>query len=387
MRYIQQHIQTIVSEYNGGMPLTHYLKNYFRVYPKLGSRDRKLLSEMAYSWYRCSKGWDASLSFEEKMNACLFLCSTNEKLANYIVPAEWNFNGEASIQDRLQALESRGMGFDINKIFPYPLQLSDGISREGWLFSMLQQPSLFIRVRKQKEQILKLLRDAEISFTQCDENCLALPNGASIDKLLPEDAYVVQDASSQQTGTYFHPKANEQWYDCCSGAGGKSLLLKDMESKVQLTVSDKRDSILHNLKERFKLYHLTPPASYNIDVADKQQLNNNLGKQQFDNIICDVPCTGSGTWARTPEQLYFFEPRVADEIAALQKKISSNVVSVLKNGGRLIYITCSIFREENENVVKTLLKNVALEIEDTKLINGIGNKADSMFITVLQKKA
>ncbi|MBS1690220.1 MAG: RsmB/NOP family class I SAM-dependent RNA methyltransferase, partial [Bacteroidetes bacterium] len=355
-------------------------------YPKLGSRDRKLLSEMAYSWYRCTKGWDEGMEFDKKIDACLFLCSTQEKLTKYILPEDWAFSATLSIAERLEFLEKQGIHFDINKLFPYSIMLSDGIKKEDWLHSMLQQPDLFLRIRKEKERIIKLLRDANISFAFLNDNCIALPNGAAIDKLLPDDAYVVQDVSSQETGGYFHPKAGEQWYDCCSGAGGKSLLLKDMQPDVQLSVSDKRDSILHNLKNRFKLYHHTLPVSYNIDVSDKQQMRKQLGAQQFDVIICDVPCTGSGTWARTPEQLYFFEPRLVGEISALQKRISSNVAAVLKANGRLIYITCSVFKEENENVINALVKETGLEAEETKLVNGIQSKADSMFVTVLKKK-
>lgn len=387
MQYIRQHIKTIIDEYNGGVPLTHYLKNYFRLYPKLGSRDRKLLSELAYSWYRCSKGWDASLPFDEKLNACLFLCSTQEKLARFILPEDWDFNSQVSIAERLEMLSEHGCKFDINKLFPYPIELSEGIIKDAWLHSMLQQPALFIRVRKDKQKITDLLNKAAIPFSFLNDHCIALPNGSAIDQLLPEDAYVVQDASSQQTGSFFHPMPNEQWYDCCSGAGGKSLLLKDIEPKVKLIVSDKRDSILHNLKGRFKQYHHTLQASYNIDVADLDQLNNQLGNQQFDNIICDVPCSGSGTWARTPEQLYFFEPHIVNEISSLQKKISRNVVTTLKPGGRLFYITCSVFQEENENVVESLKKHTKLAVQDMQLINGINNQADSMFVTVLQKIA
>lgn len=387
MHYIRQHIKAIIDEYNGGVPLTHYLKNYFRLYPKLGSRDRKLLSELAYSWYRCSKGWDISLPFDEKLNACLFLCSTQEKLAKHILPGDWDFKEQATIDERLRTLSIHGIEFDINKLFPYPVQLSAGINRDAWLYFMLQQPALFIRVRKDKQKITELLNKADIPFSILNDHCIALPNSSAIDKLLPEDAYVVQDASSQQTGSFFHPKANEQWYDCCSGAGGKSLLLKDIEPKVRLTVSDKRDSILHNLKSRFKQYHHTLQASYNIDVTNWNQLNDQLGEQQFDNIICDVPCSGSGTWARTPEQLHFFEPGIVSQISSLQKKISSNVVATLKPGGRLFYITCSVFKEENENVVHRLLESTLLEVQDMKLINGINNKADSMFVTVLKKNA
>lgn len=367
MRYIWQHIQAIIESYNGGVPLTHYLKNYYRLHPKLGSRDRKILSEMAYCWYRCEKGLDSALSFEEKIQASLALCGSSQK---YIQPF-LNADMKATI--------------DLPKLFPFELKLSEGIEKGAWLASMLVQPDLFIRIRKDRERVYKLLADNNIPYCPIDEHRVALPNGAAIDKILPEDAYVTQDASSQETGAYFAPKAGETWYDCCSGAGGKSLLLKDLQPGVKLTVSDKRESILHNLKERFKQYKHTLPTAHVLDAADPKQLKIQLGTQQFDNIICDVPCSGSGTWARTPEQLYFFEPRIADDISNLQKSIAVNVAGHLKPGGRLLYITCSVFEAENEEVVSHILDNTNLKLQGKQLINGIAQKADSMFIAVLTK--
>lgn len=386
MRYIRQHIAVIIHLYKGDVPLTHFLKNYFKQHPKLGSRDRKILSEMAYCWYRCEKGIESKgLDFDEKMNACLFLCSNNPLIASFL-PDAWEPANGKSITERLDLLHEHNIYFDVKKLFPNQLTLSDNLQQEDWLLSMLEQPKLFIRIRKKKKEIIALLQEKKIPFEFLTDTCLALPNGAAIDKLLPADAYVVQDASSQKTGQYFHPQKNEHWYDCCSGAGGKSLLLKDMEPGVQLTVSDTRESILHNLKERFTLYHRSQPEAYKLDVSDKVHLKKQLGNKQFNAIICDVPCTGSGTWARTPEQLYFFKPAGLQDISHVQKTIAVNAASLLSKGGKLIYITCSVFKKENEDVVKEIIKDTGLYLEEVKLIKGISIHADSMFVTVLLKK-
>ena len=273
--------------------------------------------------------------------------------------------------------------FDINKLFPYDIALSDGIIKDEWLHSMLIQPDLFIRIRKDKGKIISLLNGQKIPFTFITENCLALPNGAKIDALLPEDCYVVQDASSQQTGAFFNPKKNELWYDCCAGAGGKSLLLKDMEPGVRLTASDSRESIIHNLQQRFRQYRHELPIAHVTDVTHKEQLDKALGTKQFDNIICDTPCSGSGTWARTPEQLYFFDPAALEKFPALQQAIAINVSRHLKPGGRLIYITCSVFKKENEDVVDAMIKETGLHLIQSRIINGVGIHADSMFVAQL----
>ena len=370
MRYIWQHIDSIVSSYNGSIPLTYFLKNYFKLHPRLGSRDRKILGEMAYCWYRSSRGFHLSIPFEEKVKSCLTICGAHSKHILPFLPQE----------------SSEKYPFLINQLFDQPYTLSSGIKKSEWLESMLAQPRLFIRIRKKKAKILAILREHSIEHEQLNVICLSLPNGAAIDKILPPDYYVVQDASSQETGNFFEPRNGETWYDCCAGAGGKSLLLKDINPSVSLTVSDKRVTIIRNLNSRFDLYHLKRPVAHILDVADKKQVDHALKGQMFDNIICDVPCSGSGTWSRTPEQLYYFDNAALATLPALQKTIAVNASVHLKPGGKLFYITCSVFEIENENVVKNIAAETNLSIQSQTLINGIKKHADSMFITVLTKQ-
>lgn len=370
MRYLWQHIRTITDSYDGNVPLTHFLKNYYKQNPVLGSRDRRMLGGLSYSWYRCVKGIEAAdtTTYEQRMLVCIKVCGA------FTVQFEKMFAG----------VELPSYKFNAATLFPYNIEMSDGIDKAEWLASMIVQPQLFIRLRKNKEKIFKLLSEQGILFEQIDDTCLSLPNGAAIDTLLPADSYVVQDFSSQGTGAFFNPYAGERWYDCCSGAGGKSLLLMDMCAGVQLTVSDKRRSILNNLEERFKKYNHTTPEVHVADSADEKQIRALAGGRMFDNIISDVPCSGSGTWARTPEQLHFFKANDLPDFPMLQKRIALNVSKQLRKGGRLIYITCSVFKQENEEVVNEIVQQRGMQIKEMQLINGIANRADSMFIAVLQ---
>ena len=120
-------------------------------------------------------------------------------------------------------------------------------------------------------------------------------------------------------------------------------------------------------------------------ACDGGGLSRALGSKQFDNIICDAPCSGSGTWARTPEQLYFFDPAIVEKFSSLQKTIAINVSRHLRAGGRLIYITCSVFKKENEDVADEIVKTTGMKLTQTELINGINIGADSMFIAQFEK--
>jgi len=370
MRYLWQHIISITGEYDGRLPLVHYLKHYCKQYPKLGSRDRRMLNTIIYSWYRGSKGLGAehALPTETAIKSCLAACGVN--MAEY----------ERIFTDTQVPI----IPVNTDLLFPGQAALSDGITRADWLQSMLHQPDLFIRVRKNEKLIFRKLNDNNIHYSVVYPGCIQLPNGTAVDKLLPPDCYVVQDASSQETGSLFHPAAGDRWYDCCSGAGGKSLLLIDKGVQISLTVSDKRATILHNLGERFRVYGHPQPTAIVADASDKEDLVKKLGTQQFDYIICDVPCTGSGTWARTPEQLFFFNPAAIGQFSTLQQQIATNVASFLKPGGSLVYITCSIFREENDTVINAISATTGLAIQEQRLINGIARRSDSMFAAVLR---
>jgi 16S rRNA (cytosine967-C5)-methyltransferase len=249
---------------------------------------------------------------------------------------------------------------------------------------MLQQPRLFIRVRD-KELVPTLLQEHNVPYEWVNEVCMSIANGSPVDKILVEDSYVVQDASSQQTGNYFHPQDGEHWWDCCSGSGGKSLLLKDINSNIDLTVSDKRETIIHNLLQRFQQYHHDIPRAHVLNLLETDNIASTLGDTSFDHIICDAPCTGAGTWARTPEQLYFFKPSAIAEVASLQASIAVNASKYLKPGGSFIYITCSVFTGENETVAENIAAQTGMTLQETHLINGIAQKADSMFIALLRK--
>ncbi len=98
-----------------------------------------------------------------------------------------------------------------------------------------------------------------------------------------------------------------------------------------------------------------------------------------------MPCSGSGTWARTPERLGFFKEKEIEKYASLQKNIIKNVVPHMQDGGLLFYITCSVFKEENEENVDYFLKNFQVALLQMKYLEGYEMQADTLFIAVLRK--
>jgi 16S rRNA (cytosine967-C5)-methyltransferase len=110
-----------------------------------------------------------------------------------------------------------------------------------------------------------------------------------------------------------------------------------------------------------------------------------ISEKKYDIILCDAPCTGSGTWARTPEQLAFFEQKKIASFVKMQQKIASNAIQSLKANGLFFYITCSVFKKENEEVVMYLKEKFHLQVLQMEYLKGYEMQADTMFVAVLTK--
>ena len=153
---------------------------------------------------------------------------------------------------------------------------------------------------------------------------------------------------------------------------------------MAITVSDIRQSILRNLQNRF---HQAGIKKYQSFIADLTQppASEARGKQNpprpqdFDLILADAPCTGSGTWSRTPEELFFFDPREIARYNAIQTKILGHIAATLVPGSCLVYSTCSVFKKENEEIAAFLRDNFGLEQDRMENIKGYDERADSMF--------
>ncbi|MBL7702659.1 MAG: methyltransferase domain-containing protein [Ferruginibacter sp.] len=376
--------KTIIELYRGGVPLAGFLKKYFSANKKYGSKDRKQIASLCYNFYRLGKAVP-QLPVEEKIIVAVFLCEnkTNEFL--HFHKPEWNEIIEKPLAEKMQVAGITG-----EDVFPWAEALSDGIDAEFFRRSFFYQPGLFLRIRPgKKDTVIKKLQDAAIEFELKNDDCIALPNATKIDTVLEIDQEVViQDYNSQKVLDFLkHPasgihNAASVW-DCCAASGGKSILAYDiLKGQMKLTVSDIRESILSNLKKRFETAGI---KNYHLLVADLSENEFKIQNSEFNLIICDAPCTGSGTWSRTPEQLYFLKRKTVDEYVSIQQRIVSNIIPHLQEDGIFIYITCSVFKQENEEMVHFIKEKFHLQLLQMELLKGYDKKADSMFAAVFKK--
>lgn len=371
---------TILESYKGDIPFAHFIKKYFAQHKKYGSKDRKSIASICYAYFRIGHAYK-DLPLQERVLIAVFLMSDPLQDVLMACKPEWN-NFHAPISEKLQSLQ---LAQEIN-IFPWKDALSASIDALTFERSHLQQPLLFLRARKGKENALaQNCIKQNIPFQQ-GESSFALSNGTSIDALgqINRD-FVVQDISSQKVGELLAliPLQNGPMkiWDCCAASGGKSILAQDVFPAIELTVSDNRETILKNLHQRFREAGIRKYHSFQADLSLPLQR-----VPTYDLVIADVPCSGSGTWGRTPEQLCYFDIRTLENFVTLQRKIISQVVKTVKPGGYFLYITCSVFQAENEMQVAFLQKNLGLHLIQDNMIKGYEKQADSMYAALLYKK-
>jgi len=385
---VHHHIRAfeqVLASYDGKLPLHRHLVVYFKQNKQMGSSDRRWASRYIYSYFRLGKALK-QLSALERLAVADFLCNTDVSLITEHTFPSAVPHVEKSIAEKVDFVKSQYPAFNLEDVFPFQHALSEVIDKTQFLLSLFVQPDLFIRVRETHQSTIKAkIEAAGISVTVLSDTTLALPNGTKLEQIIDDQRlYQVQDFSSQKTGAYFKPQPYDNWWDCCAASGGKSLLIHSLEPKVKLLVSDVRETSLGNLQERFQLAGIKDYQKKAIDLL--QNNDQILHHYEFDGILLDAPCSGSGTWGRTPEMLHFFEEYKVANYTKLQQTIAENVVKYLKSGKPLIYMTCSVFKAENEDVVNYLLEKLPLKLEKMELIKGYNDKADSMFVARLIKQ-
>lgn len=326
----QEVANKLIAAYHGEEPLANYLKKYFAANKKHGSKDRKNISALCYTHFR------------------------NEV-----------------------------------KSFPLANKISDQIDAEKFVASHQTQPLLFIRIRPwQKEKVIQKLQAANIEYKEVAENAFAFANTTSLQNILElNKEAVIQDLNSQAIAELLQlvPTSMEhpiQVWDACAASGGKTILMFDTMVNIRMHLSDVRESILYNADKRLQEAGIRPASVQEIDLTQAFEI-----KKPFDFVFADVPCSGSGTWGRTPEQLAYFTEAQLNKYTTLQGKILANIIPTVKLNGHLLFATCSVYKDENEKHIEVLLATGKFKIVKQQYFIGYTKQADTLFAALLEKVA
>ena len=383
--------QSILSSYKFEQPFHVHLKSFFKRNKKYGSRDRKVISNLCFGFFRIGDAAN-DLAFQDQVIIGYFLSHEYDNGFLAVLQPTWVDKIQQDIDHKLAVVQSTYPLFNQQHLFPGVEYLADGIAPTAILYHHFYQPDFFIRTRPGKRKLVeKKLVQHNIPFKAVGELALKLPSGIDLQSVLEIDKEaVVQDLSSQSTNDYF-PKFDDgpvHVWDACAGSGGKSIMAVDFYKQIKLHVSDIREDILAELSRRLAVASIQPESLFCTDLQQslsKQVVDAHLPAEGVDLIIADVPCTGSGTWGRSPEWLKGFDLDLIEEYQNRQKKIIANLPHHLKKEGFLLYITCSVYRQENEEVTDYLKSISGLSLIKQGVLHQDGG--DYLFAALFKKEA
>ena len=247
------------------------------------------------------------------------------------------------------------------------------------IISLKKIPYLSVRVNKLKyseEEFEEFLKEKDIQIIKKVDSVYYVNSGLIINsKEFKEGKIIAQDASSYLAAKNLGAKSDDLVLDICAAPGGKTAVLaEEMKNKGEIIAIDihqhKKKLIEENMKK------------LGIDIVKATVLDaRNVNKQgrKFDKILVDVPCSGYGVIRKKPEILYTKNRENIEELASLQLEILNSAADILKDGGELIYSTCTIISQENtENVEKFLNERKEFKVKALNIPENVSGEYDKL---------
>jgi 16S rRNA (cytosine967-C5)-methyltransferase len=225
----------------------------------------------------------------------------------------------------------------------------------------LVPPPLDLRVnpiKSNRETVLRALKAMGLNAeaTKLAPRGIRLRERLSLARLagLKAGEIEIQDEGSQLVALLVNAKPGDRVVDFCAGAGGKTLAIAaQMQNKGHLIACDINEARLKRCAERLRRAGLHNVETRALTSETDSWVKRHKGS--FDHVLIDAPCSGTGTWRRNPDARWRMPDLGLGGLVALQARILSSAARLVKPGGRLVYATCSVLREENEEQVAAFL--------------------------------
>ena len=357
-------------------PADRIMAKYFREHRYIGSKDKYAISEQYYGILRQRSSFEYLLQASDigigaRTLAALLIRQQGLSIEDY-------FNSEKyspkylnlSLLTRLNNVEFESLNdapehirLNVPEWLAAKLKTALGDEFANVMTAMNQRASTDVRINQlitNNQQAIDLFDKLGFDYTEsilspwglCFSQRVALFGL----KEFRQGWFEIQDQGSQLLALLTNVKAGDRVVDFCAGAGGKTLAMAAMmENKGVIHACDVHTKRLDNLAKRAKRAEV-----HNVRVHVLSSEKDKWVKQQqekADVVLIDAPCTGTGTWRRSPDSRWNLQEENLTNLVELQQSILQSASRLVKKGGRLIYATCSLLKEENEQQIATFLAN------------------------------
>lgn len=366
---------------NRQLPMDVMMGQYFKDRRYIGSKDRAFIGEMTYGILRHGGSLEWHLEQVKQpvsprsvvlAGLVFFYGQTEDDLADLFSgeaygPEALGHQEEKLICALVQTdFENEMMPIAARHSFPDWMEgrLRDafGTDIETALEALNKEAPVDLRTNT-----LKCPGRAELIFALDKEGFMAMPTphsplGVRLKKRIPafttqafrDGWFEMQDEGSQLASLLVQAEKGQKVVDFCAGAGGKTLAIAaTMGNKGRIVAFDTSARRLKQMPKR-----LARAGVDNVLLKDIKSENDALVKRHRDSadwVLVDAPCSGSGTWRRNPDLKWRMTPNDLAELKVLQRRILASAATLVKKGGKLVYVTCSIFPDENANQVSQFI--------------------------------
>lgn len=328
---------------------------------KFGSRDRRFVAESTYDIVRNYRLFSYLADTDNdfwKLLGVYFI------VRNLPLPEEREFK---SLNDK-QIFEKLKSCKEEKILQSYPDWLwnlcEEELGKETWAKeaeALNQQAEVVLRVntiKTTKEILKKYLIEQNVLVSELPdfEDALLLEERQNLfqNELFKLGLFELQDAGSQAISEFMNLEPGMRVIDACAGGGGKSLHIAAlMKNKGRIISMDVTQWKLDELKKRARRANV---GNIEVRLIENSKTIKRLEKTA-DRLLLDVPCSGTGVIKRNPDAKWKLNPEFIDRTRELQSKILNDYSIMVKNGGELVYSTCSILPSENKKQVDLFLKN------------------------------
>ena len=340
-----QAVFELISEiFKDKTPADVLINNYVRQRKYIGSKDRRFIVQTVWDIVRRRM----RLSFEAGSEDArrILLCFLKDEDFDVITGGQYAL-APLSAEEKKQLKSLREDVYPSNVELECPSWLFDEIGNPALIKSLNETASADIRANFiLPEDLKKRLQSEGLFFSRTPYSPYGLRSSERVNlnncMAYQEGLFDVQDESCQIGAMLCDAKENEKIVDYCAGAGGKSLALGAMMKNEGVVFCHDADfnrmDAIKGRAERLGIRNL--------------KLVNKVEDTDFDLFVLDAPCSGTGTFRRAPDAKFRLRAQMIDDLNKTQLEILETAYTHTKKGGRIVYMTCSVLKKENEDIVE-----------------------------------